>query len=71
MPQLVRALIGCTHDLMVRPGGAILLARVFELEAPAPASRPLARDLCCELAQKLKRSYVKFVVRPPGLRFEP
>lgn len=63
MPQLGHAIIGCAHELATRPAGATLLIRLFELEAPAADSRQLARDLCCALARKLQRSYVKFVVR--------
>lgn len=65
MLQLAHALINLAHELTLgtKPGGAALLIRLFELEAPTEESRVAARDLCCTLARKLQRSYVRFVVR--------
>ncbi len=48
--------------------GVALLTRLFTLEAPSEAARPLARDLCCNLAKALYRNNVKFAVcRGPSL----
>ena len=65
MLQLAQALINLADELTLgaKPGGAALLIRLFELESPTEESRPAARDLCCTLARKLQRSYVKFMVR--------
>ena len=61
--QLFNTMVGAVLEVGVCPSGVTLLTRLFTLEAPTEAARPLARDLCCTLAKALYRNNVKFAVR--------
>ena len=54
--------MGAVLEVATCAAGVAMLTRMFTLEAPSKASRPLARDLCCSLAKALYRNNVKFLV---------